>query len=36
MAIDDNEKNVPRLARDSAMQPMQRGKGKEFCCDYTL
>lgn len=26
MSVDDDEKNVPRLARDSMMQPMQRGK----------
>ena len=36
MAIDDNENNVPRLARDSMMQPMQRGKGVAFCCGITL
>ena len=25
MALDNNEKNVPRLSRDDAMQPIQRG-----------
>ena len=25
MSMNDNEKNVPKLARDDMMQPMQRG-----------